>query len=385
VHFDPVVPEHQPLQSPRLVDALIDTPEREDDDGEPSARTREGLPPAFRMRHARHYVEQVMGDGPIRTIREITLQDLEEAAADQAVDLHALERSIRAIGVLEPLLVRPRGKRFLVISGAKRLQAARAAGLRTVPCLVQDVDDEMADRIREAVNVRPAPPVPAAPEAPSTPVASAGQPIAGLDFVAALTPAIHAAAGDPLRRSVLGDLAAAEMARASLVAACAEVPEDVAALRRPIDAGDVLREAVLAVLPEARLRGIRLDVTAPSGEYALSADRASVGTAVTSLLQVALALAPHPGVEIQVRMEGTIVRPAMIVHVRIGGAQIDPFTAARLFDADLKPHPCGTSGGVMSSAVRRIARSHGGRADARLDPGGCTLTLVIPKPLGNSD
>lgn len=30
-------------------------------------RSREGLPAAFKMRHGRHYVEQLMGDAPLRT------------------------------------------------------------------------------------------------------------------------------------------------------------------------------------------------------------------------------------------------------------------------------------------------------------------------------
>ena len=38
---------------------------RDTDDGEPPRR--EGLPPAFRMRHGLHYVEQLMGDEPVQT------------------------------------------------------------------------------------------------------------------------------------------------------------------------------------------------------------------------------------------------------------------------------------------------------------------------------
>ena len=40
-------------------------------EGSPLTPVREGLPKAFRMRHGRHYVEQLMGDTPLRTVREI--------------------------------------------------------------------------------------------------------------------------------------------------------------------------------------------------------------------------------------------------------------------------------------------------------------------------
>ena len=40
-----------------------------------------------------------------------------------------------------------------VVAGQKRLAAAIAAGLREVPCIVHDVDDETAARMRAASNV----------------------------------------------------------------------------------------------------------------------------------------------------------------------------------------------------------------------------------------
>jgi hypothetical protein len=380
VHFDPVTSEHSPaIQNPELVDAIIE--DRRDDDVE--APAREGLPPAFRMRHARHYVEQVMGDAPIRTIREIALQDIDETDAEEA-DLQALETSIRAIGVLEPLLVRPQGRRFRVIAGAKRLCAARAAGLRTVPCLVQDVDEEMATRIREAVSLKTTALSPAGGEAVGAAQLAAGEGSGrDVDFVAALSTALHAAGADPLRRSVLADLGASELARARCVAALADLPAEASALERaPFNIGEVLTGAVAAILPEARLRGVRLDVTGPATEFWISADRRLVSTAVTALLHGALALSQGPGSPIRVRMHGTTIRPALIFEVVLDEAELDPSTARRLFDGNLKPHPCGPVGACLLGGTRRVARLHGGRADAQPEPtGGWTLTFVVPRPL----
>jgi len=52
-----------------------------------------------------------------------------------------LEQSIRELGVLVPILVRSNGERYELIAGERRLRAAKAAGLTTIPALVRDVDD----------------------------------------------------------------------------------------------------------------------------------------------------------------------------------------------------------------------------------------------------
>ena len=53
--------------------------------------------------------------------------------------LRELAESIRAKGVLQPVVVRRDGDRFLLIAGERRVRAARLAGLRAVPVVVKDV------------------------------------------------------------------------------------------------------------------------------------------------------------------------------------------------------------------------------------------------------
>jgi ParB family chromosome partitioning protein len=55
--------------------------------------------------------------------------------------LRELAASIRRLGVLQPLLVRPRNGRFELIAGERRLRAARIAGLSTVPVVVVEADE----------------------------------------------------------------------------------------------------------------------------------------------------------------------------------------------------------------------------------------------------
>lgn len=57
-------------------------------------------------------------------------------------ELEELSESIREHGVLQPLLVRKKGKRYEIIAGERRYQASKIAGLKELPAIVKDVDDQ---------------------------------------------------------------------------------------------------------------------------------------------------------------------------------------------------------------------------------------------------
>src|SRR3954451_4437639 len=52
-----------------------------------------------------------------------------------------LEASVRESGVHQPLLVRQLDDQYQLVAGSRRLAAARAAGLGTVPVVVRDYTD----------------------------------------------------------------------------------------------------------------------------------------------------------------------------------------------------------------------------------------------------
>ena len=53
--------------------------------------------------------------------------------------------SIKQIGVVSPLIVRPDPEGgFEILSGHRRLHAAQLAGLETVPVIVKEMDDDAA-------------------------------------------------------------------------------------------------------------------------------------------------------------------------------------------------------------------------------------------------
>jgi hypothetical protein len=82
VHDFEMTPPLQP--SDAVPDSADFADAHDDEDDEPAARprargsrTREGLPPAYRMRHASHYVEQLMGDTPLQTVRHISIDQID--------------------------------------------------------------------------------------------------------------------------------------------------------------------------------------------------------------------------------------------------------------------------------------------------------------------
>ena len=57
-------------------------------------------------------------------------------------ELEELSESIRAHGVLQPLLVRKDDSGYEIIAGERRYQASKIAGLEEVPVVIKDVDDQ---------------------------------------------------------------------------------------------------------------------------------------------------------------------------------------------------------------------------------------------------
>lgn len=58
--------------------------------------------------------------------------------------LGALADSIREVGVLQPVLVRPSGDGYELIAGERRWRAARRVGLQYIPALIRETEDSAA-------------------------------------------------------------------------------------------------------------------------------------------------------------------------------------------------------------------------------------------------
>ena len=93
-------------------------------------------PPAMRGMGVRTIAIELLSPGPFQPRAPIDMASLAE-----------LTESIRARGVLQPLLARPQPgapERYEIIAGERRWRAAQAAGLHEVPALVRDFADAEA-------------------------------------------------------------------------------------------------------------------------------------------------------------------------------------------------------------------------------------------------
>lgn len=67
--------------------------------------------------------------------------------------LNELTNSIRASGLLQPILIRPIGERYQLVAGERRWRAANKAGLEHVPAVVREIDDAEALELALAENL----------------------------------------------------------------------------------------------------------------------------------------------------------------------------------------------------------------------------------------
>lgn len=108
---------------------------------------KRGLPDTVRMRHDAHYVETLTGreGAPVGRMVPIELIDPNPNQPRQVMgDLSELMASISEKGIIEPIIVRPRGDRYQIVAGERRYQAAVQVGLKELPAIIREGDDNEA-------------------------------------------------------------------------------------------------------------------------------------------------------------------------------------------------------------------------------------------------
>lgn len=68
--------------------------------------------------------------------------------------LRDLAGSIKSVGLLEPILVRPQGDGFQLLAGERRWRASRLAGLDSIAAIVRDLDDTAAVEVLVTENLQ---------------------------------------------------------------------------------------------------------------------------------------------------------------------------------------------------------------------------------------
>ena len=70
---------------------------------------------------------------------------------DKLIDL---AESIKEHGVLQPIIVTPRDDKYMIIAGERRFRATNRAGLKTIPALIRELDDEKIMELALIENVQ---------------------------------------------------------------------------------------------------------------------------------------------------------------------------------------------------------------------------------------
>jgi ParB family chromosome partitioning protein len=140
-HYDPI---NSPLSAPEFVGTIPDVLKAEQ-----WSRTRGGSLMQNKSRLGRGLdallsggdgaAEGALAQVSVEAIDQNPYQPRKEFDSD---GLAALRDSIKAHGVLQPLVVRQVEGRYQLIAGERRLRAARAGGLATVPVRVVDFNDQ---------------------------------------------------------------------------------------------------------------------------------------------------------------------------------------------------------------------------------------------------
>ena len=68
--------------------------------------------------------------------------------------LTELADSIKAHGLIQPIILRKTGKSYEIIAGERRWRACKIAGLKEIPCIIKDIDDKVSAKYALIENIQ---------------------------------------------------------------------------------------------------------------------------------------------------------------------------------------------------------------------------------------
>lgn len=88
----------------------------------------------------------VSGIDKDESIKEINIIDIDPNIGQprkkfDETKINELAQSIRQHGVVQPIIVKPKNGRYILVVGERRWRAARIAGLTSIPAIIRDLDD----------------------------------------------------------------------------------------------------------------------------------------------------------------------------------------------------------------------------------------------------
>jgi ParB family chromosome partitioning protein len=118
---------------------------------------KSGLPEAVSMRHDTHFVELISKKSAGPVVRLVPLEKIvpnPNQPRNELGNIQELMASIKAKGVLEPIIVRPRGEKYEIIAGERRYMASKNLGLKDIPAIEMSVGDSEALEISLIENLQ---------------------------------------------------------------------------------------------------------------------------------------------------------------------------------------------------------------------------------------
>jgi hypothetical protein len=339
------------------------------------------------MRADAHYVESLDTRMSSIPVRLIDTQAIDTSHIHDDTVTAAFIESVRQFGVLQPLLVTARGSRYRIISGRRRLAGAVAAGLREVPCLVQHVDDEGAERMAQAGNLPATGPRVTAvpPPAPMGAVLLTGKVAQALATITSCADAVGVASA--VAQASAAALVKAEAERAiEMLLAVQVLRDEVPVARTRIAAQSVLDAVDRAGAVERNLKGafaVELSVERAGPAVSVTGDARLLASALLTLVSATASVvelaAPSGGSRGSIvvsAMAGPDGRVSFVAHQTM--VDIPAVWLSRAFEMAW-PIRDSSSMLVRLQAARKIARAHNG--DIEMDPTGegSRFTLTVPR------
>lgn len=312
------------------------------------------------MRADAHYVDQLLARRHTEPVELIAVARI-DGPYPTTGDLEPLVRSVVRHGILQPLIVRRHEGRYQLIAGSRRLAAAMAAGLESVPCLVRTGDETMCRELAEASNLGRTLAASAPAPAFDAPLVQAGFPEL-MEHLGAISACLHlfAERERPVRERVAFGLIRAEVHRAAWLAqALAILTESPSPARAPIDLRALVRQVAAAMEPERQLSGVDVDIRlgAPAP---VKGDETLLGVAVSGLVCAMQAVIEQAGGR-RVRLGVEPVRPdGGRITVAPEACVLPEAVAAAFLDPEWAGRPGGPTASVGVAAAARVAALHGG-------------------------
>jgi hypothetical protein len=301
-------------------------------------------------------------------------------------DLRPLIESVRVHGIVQPLLVRRRESRFLVVAGRKRLLAAQMLRLQSVPCLIHELNDSEAAALAAADNLSVGQPAKAETGVPdfaavrrliATHVATIRSCADIGSMVIRGAGLLNRSAHDLLEAHAwraVQLLAATEMLSASVTSSAGHASLTDRALATIVD------EVIEGFAPEARLSGLALRSDIKEALSSSGLNQRQLVTGLIGALMATLPLVEHavrPSVAIRVSGTGAA---GVLFEVIQTDAPVDPNAVKQFFQDDVSiERPGGYAAMLGALVVKAVAEQHSGDATFEALDHGSRLTMLVTR------